>query len=102
MKQFVIVDNIQTLTGMRLAGIEGQMVDDKHPFEDIIKNKLNDKTLGVIMISPSLIEAHQDFVDDLRFNHTTPLIVEILGPDEYQNMTNSIADTIQHAIGISI
>lgn len=102
MKQFVIADNLDTLTGLRLAGINGQVVDENQSFEAIFNNTLSSKEYGVIMISPQLIAAHQELVDDVRFNQAIPLIVAIQGPNEYQSPTNSITDTIQQAIGMQL
>ncbi|MDO4670603.1 MAG: V-type ATP synthase subunit F [Aerococcus sp.] len=102
MKQYVIADNIQTITGMRLAGVDGVLINDDAEFKKQLDSALQDNEIGIIMISPSLIKAHQSQVDEVRFNRSTPLIAEIEGPLENPDEKTSIADTIQHAIGISL
>ncbi len=102
MKAYVICDNLDTLTGLRLVGIEGEIVEKSADFEPVFKKAIANKDTGILYISPSLIESNQDLVNDVRFNQATPLITSVLGANEYQNATNTIAETIQHAIGIQI
>lgn len=102
MKLFMISDNLDALTGMRLAGIKGEVVSELQPFEQLFNNVLNNKEIGVVMISPNLIAAHQELVDDVRFNRSTPLIVELQGQNEYQHPSHSITDTIRRAIGMQL
>jgi V/A-type H+-transporting ATPase subunit F len=101
MKAYVICDNLDTLTGLRLVGIEGEIVKPAE-FEPAFKRVIADKSIGILYLSPSLIESNQDLVNDVRFNQATPLITSVLGANEYQNATNTIAETIQHAIGIQL
>lgn len=102
MKEYIITDNIQALTGMQLVGVDGVLIDEETKFEDAFRAVLADDTIGVLMISPQLIASHQKQVDDVRFNRSKPLIVEIQGPAEYAHSQSSIQSTIQSAIGISI
>ncbi|AMB98874.1 ATP synthase [Aerococcus urinaehominis] len=101
MKQFVIVDNAESLTGMRLAGIEGVLIDDKHDFDQVLDQVLEKTEIGLIHISPSLIASHQERINDIRFNRTSPLLVSLKGPNDHQ-ADDSITDTIQQAIGIQL
>lgn len=102
MKAYVICDNLDTLTGLRLVGIEGVMIKKNADFEPAFNKAVANDGIGILYISPSLIESNQDLVNDVRFNRATPLITSVLGANEYQNATNTIAETIQHAIGIQL
>ncbi|KAA9302049.1 MULTISPECIES: V-type ATP synthase subunit F [Aerococcus] len=102
MKQFVISDNLDSLTGMRLAGIDGVLVQEAEAFRPNFDAVIKNKDYGIVMISPALIEANQAAIDEVRFNQATPLIVELQGPNEYRTAENQIAKTIRQAIGISI
>ena len=68
MKEYIISDNIQALTGMQLVGVDGVLIDEETKFEDAFRAVLADDTIGVLMISPQLIASHQKQVDDVRFN----------------------------------
>lgn len=100
MKSFVLTDHVRTLTGMRLAGVGGEYIENSDQFEKAFEKAINDSSIGILMISAHLIEAHRELVDDIRFNRSQPLIVE--APEDQQESSTSIAEIIQKAIGLSL
>lgn len=102
MKAYVITDNVYTLVGMKIAGVEGDLVDSTHSFKSIFNPVTTNDKIGVVMIAPKLITANQELVNKVRFNQTVPVIVEIPGPDEYKDDQNKITETIQKAVNISV
>ena len=46
MKMYLISDNIDTLTGMRLAGVEGEVVHGRRETKQAVEKILEDKDLG--------------------------------------------------------
>ena len=48
MKMYLISDNIDTLTGMRLAGVDGIVVHEREELRCAIENAMEDKDVGVI------------------------------------------------------
>lgn len=102
MKSYVITDNIHTLVGMQLSGVEGQLIRSSDSFDTVFEQVLKNDEIGILMIAPKLIKANQKKVDEVRFNQAVPLIVEIPGADEYKENRNKITETIQQAINISV
>lgn len=102
MKSYVITDNISTLIGMQLAGIEGQLISSSDSFTTVFDQVTKNDEIGILMIAPKLIEANQKKVDQVRFNQEVPLIVEVSGAEEYENNRNKITETIQKAVNISV
>ena len=102
MKSYVITDNIYTLVGMQLSGVEGQLIKPSDSFDDAFDQVIENDEIGILMIAPKLIEANQKKVDKVRFNQAVPLIVEISGADEYKDNQNKITETIQKAVNISV
>ena len=49
MKAFLISDNIDTATGMRLAGIESVVVHEKDELTEAFEKVLKDKTVSIIL-----------------------------------------------------
>ena len=43
MKMFLISDNIDTYTGMRLAGVEGVVVHEREELKKALENAISDK-----------------------------------------------------------
>ena len=46
---YLISDNIDTLTGMRLAGVDGIVVHEREELRCAIENAMEDKDIGVIL-----------------------------------------------------
>lgn len=102
MKMYLISDNIDTLTGMRLAGIEGQVVHGSRETKTAVEDVLKDKRLGILLITEKLSNEIPELIDDIKLNRRLPLIVEI--PDRHGSGRNSdfIINYINDAIGIKI
>ena len=47
MKMFLISDNVDTQTGMRLAGVEGVVVHEREELYDTLQKTLADKEIGI-------------------------------------------------------
>ena len=46
MKMFLISDNVDTQTGMRLAGVEGVVVHEREELYDTLQKTLADNEIG--------------------------------------------------------
>ncbi len=57
MKMYLISDNIDTLTGMRLAGVEGTVVHERQELKEALDKVLADKTIGIVLLTESLAES---------------------------------------------
>ena len=54
MKMYLISDNIDTYTGMRLAGVEGVIIHEKQQLRDELEKAMSDKSIGIILITEKL------------------------------------------------
>lgn len=102
MRFYLISDNVDTLVGMRLAGIEGEVVHDVAGVERILENCLKDESVGIILITKVLCDMCRDYIFELKKTHDKPLIVEI--PDRHGSdaKNDSITQYVRDAIGIKI
>ena len=80
MRFYLISDNADTLVGMRLAGIDGELVHDAQSVEDAVNRCLADEEVGIILITRPLCELCGDFITQTKRSYDKPLIVEI--PEE--------------------
>ena len=81
MKFYLISDNIDTLTAMRLVGIDGQVVHERQEFLELLDKKMHDKEVAVILVTTKLIELAPDVISELKLKQPEPLITEI--PDRH-------------------
>lgn len=102
MRMFLISDNVDTLTGMRLAGVEGVVVHEKKEIKDSLNTALKDKNIGIILITEKLGKEIPEMIDDIKLNRTFPLLLAI--PDRHGSgrRPDFITAYINEAIGIKI
>lgn len=102
MRMFLISDNVDTLTGMRLAGIDGVVVHEKQEIKQALDEVLSQKDIGIILMTEKLGEEIPEIVDDIKLNRTFPLLLEI--PDRHGSgrRPDFITAYINEAIGIKI
>ena len=81
MKFYLISDNHDTVTGLRLAGIEGEVVHERSEVEAALSKAIKNEEIGVVLMTEQLVEKCPDTVYDLKMHRTRPLIVEI--PDRH-------------------
>ena len=102
MKMYLISDNIDTQTGMRLAGIEGVGVHEadalKKGLDEVVKNR----EIGIVLITEKLGSLLPAYIKEIKLNYRTPLIVEI--PDRHGTgrTRDSITRYVREAIGLRI
>ena len=102
MRMFLISDNVDTLTGMRLARIEGVVVHEKQEIKQALDEVLSQKDIGIILMTEKLGKEIPEIVDDIKLNRTFPLLLEI--PDRHGSgrRPDFITAYINEAIGIKI
>lgn len=102
MRMFLISDNVDTLTGLRLAGIEGVVVHEKQEIKQALDEVLSQKDIGIILMTEKLGKEIPEIVDDIKLNRTFPLLLEI--PDRHGSgrRPDFITAYINEAIGIKI
>lgn len=102
MKMYLISDNVDTCTGMRLAGVEGCVVHERPELRQALENALADKEIGIILLTEKFGREFPDIVDDVKLNRRFPLIVEI--PDRHGTgrKADFITSYVNEAIGVKL
>ena len=76
MKMYLISDNIDTMTGMRLAGIEGVVVHEKEELKAALQNALADKEIGILLLTEKFGREFPEIIDNVRLERRLPLSSE--------------------------
>jgi len=102
MRFYLISDNIDTYTGMRLAGVDGVVVHTKEEVSGAIQAALSLEDVGIILITEKLAHLCPEQLDEIKLGRRTPLIVEM--PDRHGTgrTPDSITRYVTEAIGIKI
>ncbi|MCR5742507.1 MAG: V-type ATP synthase subunit F [Lachnospiraceae bacterium] len=81
MKMYVISDNVDTHTGMRLAGVEGEVLHGEAELSSCLERVTGMKDVGILLLSEGFLLKYPDIVNTFKQNHSMPLVVEI--PDRH-------------------
>lgn len=99
---YLISDNIDTQTGLRLAGIEGVVVHEKDEVTKALDYALTMKDIGIVLITVKLSSLATDYIKDIKLNRSTPLIVEIPDRHGLGKPEGYITGYVRDAIGLKI
>lgn len=102
MKAYLISDNIDTATGMRLSGVESIVVHEKEELEAALANVLKDKSVGILFVTELLSNRFPEVIGKVKMAYKEPLILEI--PDRHGSMKRAdfITSYINEAIGVKL
>ncbi len=102
MKMFVISDNIDTKTGMRLAGVDGVVVHNLDEVTKALDSAINNQDIGIVLITEKLATMLPKRIATLKISLSRPLLIEI--PDRHGSYKDGdyITRYIRDAIGLKI
>ena len=102
MRFFVVSDNTDTVTGFRLAGIEGVRAQTPDAVREAVSDAIANPDIGVLLITEKLAAMVPELMFELKIKLHGTLVVEI--PDRHGTgrSPDSITRYIREAIGIKI
>ena len=102
MKMFLISDNVDTYTGIRLAGVDGVVVHERKELREQLEKVLQDKSIGIVLLTEKFGREFPDILDEFRLDRKIPLLIEI--PDRHGTgrKKDFITSYITEAIGLKL
>ena len=102
MRMYLISDNIDTYTGMRLSGVEGVVVHEREELEEALSFVTGQPDIGIVLLTEKLGRDFPELVNDLKLSQRTPLFLEI--PDRHGSgrSKNFITDYVSQAIVLKL
>ena len=99
---YLISDNIDTWTGMRLAGVDGAVVHERDELKRELDKVLADKSIGIILLTEKFGREFPEIIDNVKRERKLPLIVEI--PDRHGTgrKPDFITSYVNEAIGLKL
>ena len=99
---FLISDNVDTYTGMRLAGVDGVVVHERKELREQLEKVLQDKSIGIVLLTEKFGREFPDILDEFRLDRKIPLLIEI--PDRHGTgrKKHEITTNITEAIGLKL
>ncbi|AGN24267.1 V-type ATP synthase subunit F [Erysipelothrix rhusiopathiae] len=99
MKMYLISDNIDTQMGLRLAGIEGVVVHEKEELKQELDKAIHNQEIGIVLLTTKIFDLDREYIQDLKLNVPSPLIVEISDRHKSHEVQSMIDETISKIIG---
>ncbi|MGB9840232.1 V-type ATP synthase subunit F [Thermovenabulum sp.] len=102
MKMFVLSDSSDTITGFRLAGIEGKFIEEGQEVLEEIERLRKIEEIGIIIITESLAEKVKNEIGRMKLSKDYPVILEV--PDRHGSIRpkDFLTRYIKEAIGVKI
>ena len=98
----LVSDNVDTLVGMRLAGIEGCVVHEQGELKKAIDHALEDKEIGILLLTEKFGREYPELINKVKLDHKLPLIIEV--PDRHGTgrKPDFITSYVNEAIGLKL
>lgn len=102
MKMYLISDNVDTLTGMRLTGVDGVVVHERGELKEAIEKAMDDESIGIILLTEKFGREFPDLINEIKLRRTIPLLIEI--PDRHGTgrKKDFITAYVNEAIGLKL
>lgn len=99
---YLISDNVDTYTGMRLAGVDGVVVHERDELREALEKALKDKNIGIVLLTEKLGREFPEILDQFRLERQMPLLIEI--PDRHGTgrKKDFITSYVTEAIGLKL
>ncbi|MCL1827933.1 MAG: V-type ATP synthase subunit F [Oscillospiraceae bacterium] len=102
MRYYLISDDDDALTGMRLAGIEGKKAQSRNEVEECIERVVADDSIAVMLITEKCARMAPSRIKSIKLSAHRPLVVTIPTGTDTGDGAESVTDAIRNAIGIKI
>ncbi len=99
MKFFLLTKNIQSYIGFRLAGIDGEVIENEATFLKRLSKACSDASIGAILVTDELVSENKEQFLKIKAQSNKP-IIEIPACNSEYSVKESIDGYINNVIGI--
>ena len=76
MKMYLISDNLDTLTGMRLAGVDGIVVHERDELKETIEKAMSDPEIGIVLLTEKFGREITAMINEIKLVRKMKLLNE--------------------------
>jgi V/A-type H+-transporting ATPase subunit F len=106
MQFYLICNDVDTLIGMRFAGIDGNIAQTVEDVKYLLEKAINTANIAIVMITKPLVDLCRNFIYKLKFSSKKILIIEIPSGENFletkSSFKNSIIEYVKQSIGIKM
>ncbi len=100
--KLLVIGNLDAVLGFGLVGIHGQAVSSVEEINHALDEALKDPDAGIILVTEDTADLIRPRMDQLMMQSSTPLVVEIPGPEGPRPDRPSLNEVIRRAIGVRL
>jgi V/A-type H+-transporting ATPase subunit F len=98
----LVIGNRDAVWGFALAGVRGQVATTAQELNQALDTALADQDLGIVLVTEDVANLARPRVDLLMVRSTSPLVVEIPGPEGPSPDRPTLSEVIRHTIGVRL
>lgn len=102
MRCYCISSDVDVLTGMRLAGIGGELVSERRAMDAALDRVCADADIAILVVTEECYAMCRERIDTLRLSAGRPLVNIIASSRGGGRAPDSITRLINEAIGVKI
>lgn len=102
MKIYAMSEEIDTIVGLRFAGIDGVLVGKEDDAKMLLEKAVNDPENAIILMTVELQSKCEDLVEEIKETRKTPLISVIPDRRGGGQIADTISRYVSEAIGIKL
>lgn len=99
---FVISDNNDTFTGLKLVGVDGVVVHTEDEVIAAVESVIADKSVGLILITEKLRTLADGYISSKMNTTVEPLFLEIPDRHGFGRSKSALSNFISTTIGLKI
>lgn len=100
--QLTVIGHEDAVRGFALVGVRGTITTTPEAFNQALDAALNDKNIGIILVTEDAADFARQRVDRLVAHGTAPLVVEIPGPDGPQPDRPTLSELVRRTTGVRV
>ena len=100
--RFYVIGDKDTVTGFSLVGIEGTKADSGQDALIALKEAINSKDIGIILITERLAKEIQSTIDELMTQRECILVLQIPDINGAMQGRQSIEEFVLTALGVKV
>ena len=97
-----VIGHPDAVMGFSLAGIQGQVATTAEEVNKALDSVIESPDTGIVLVTEDVAQLIATRMANLKLHSTSPLIVEIPGPEGVQPDQPSLSEVVQQVIGIKI
>ncbi len=101
MKTYIISDHDDAIIGMRLAGVEGKLVESKEEAEKSLDEVIRNEDIQILVVNKSIYSYLEERLLDIKINKKQPLIV-VISTENGMTRSDHMTNIIKESIGLRI